>query len=88
MNIKHTARALALGTLLAFASLSGTALADDQGPRWRETQVKAMADKDGMVSKREFLRMMEKKFDEMDKGKKGMLSQADVMRIFRENTGN
>jgi hypothetical protein len=29
-----------------------------------------------------FMKIMEKKFDEMDKGKKGMLSIDDVMRIY------
>jgi hypothetical protein len=87
MNVKHTARALALGALLALGSFSGSALADDQGPRWWEPQIKSMANKDGMVSKKDFMRMMEKKFDEMDKSKKGMISQQDLMRIFSDKTG-
>ena len=44
--------------------------------------VKKMSDKDGMVSKKAFMDMMSKKFDAMDKGKKGMLSPEDIMRIF------
>ena len=39
------------------------------------------------ASKKDFLAMMEKKFDAMDKGKKGMLSVADIMRIFSDKTG-
>jgi hypothetical protein len=40
-----------------------------------------------MVSKKDFMAMMEKKFDAMDKAKKGMLSTADIMRIFSDKTG-
>ncbi len=40
-----------------------------------------------MVTKKDFMKMMEKKFDEMDKGKKGMLSQQDIMQIFNDKTG-
>ena len=88
MNIKHTGRALALGTMLSLAAISGSALADQtQAPRWVEPEAKMMADKNGMVSKKDFMKMMEKKFDEMDKGKKGMLSTQDVMRIFNDKTG-
>ena len=41
-----------------------------------------MANKDGMITKKDFMMLMEKKFDEMDKSKKGMLSVDDVMRIY------
>lgn len=88
MNVKHTARAVSFGVLLGLAALSGTAFADDQGPRWWEPEIKKMSDKDGMITKKDFMRMVEKKFDAMDTAKKGMLSQADAMRIFRENTGS
>lgn len=50
-------------------------------------EVLTMANKDGMVSKGDFIAMMEKKFDAMDKGQKAMLSVADVMRIFSDRTG-
>lgn len=85
--MKQTARVVALGVLLGFASASGSAFADDQGERWWVSESKKMANKDGMVTKKDFMKMMEKKFDEMDKGKKGMLSQQDIMRIFNDKTG-
>jgi hypothetical protein len=44
--------------------------------------VSKMANKEGMVSKKDFMDMMGKKFDEMDKDKKSMLSKDDVVRIF------
>lgn len=86
MNVKHTARALSFGLLLGLAALSGSAFADGQTERWWEPEIKKMADKDGMVSKKDFMRMMEKKFDSMDTKKKGMISDSDLMRIFRDNT--
>ena len=36
-----------------------------------------MANKDGMITKKDFMAMMEKKWNAMDKGNKGMLSAAD-----------
>lgn len=41
-----------------------------------------LANKDGMITKKDSMTMMEKKFDEMDNGKKGMPSVDDVMRIY------
>lgn len=82
MNLKRTVTTLSLGALMGLAVLSTPALADDQGPRWWEPMITKMANKDGMVTKKAFMEMMDKKFDDMDKGKKGMLSKDDVMRIF------
>ena len=87
MNVKQTARAVSLGMLLGLASLSGSAFADDQTDRWWVPEMKKMANKEGMITKKDFMRMMEKKFDDMDRGKKGMLSQQDIMRIFNDKTG-
>ena len=87
MKLKHTVQALSFGAMLGLAALSGPALADDQGPRWWEPMIKKMSTPEGMMMKKDFMRMMEMKFDEMDKGKKGMLSQQDVMKIFSDKTG-
>jgi hypothetical protein len=47
--------------------------------------IKSMdTDKDGMISKPEFMRMMEQKFDMMDKEKKGKLTPADVAKSIAE----
>jgi hypothetical protein len=47
--------------------------------------VKAMdTDKDGMVSKAEFLRKMEAMFDQMDKGRKGRLTPEEAGQLFRD----
>lgn len=72
---------LSAGTLPAFA-------ADGDGMQSFARETQQMANKDGMVNKRDFMKMMEKKFDAMDKAHKGMLSAADIMRIFNDNTGS
>lgn len=41
-------------------------------------------DKDGMISKSEFMAMMEQKFDMMDKAKKGKLTAEDVAKSIAE----
>jgi hypothetical protein len=46
-----------------------------------------MADRNGMVSKKDFMKTMSKKFDAVDKGHHGMLTQAQLMRIFSDTTG-
>ena len=82
MNVAQTAKSISLAALLGWAVLSAPVFADDQGPRWWEPMITKMANKDGMVSKKDFMEMMGKKFDEMDKGKRGMLSKDDIMRLF------
>ena len=88
MHMIKAARTFAAGTILALAAISTPAFAaDGDGMQSFAKEVTAMANKDGMVSKRDFMAMMEKKFDAMDKGRKGMLSVPDVMRIFSDKTG-
>lgn len=82
MNLKQAARALSFGAMLGIAALSAPAFAADGDMMATRAEMMKMADKDGMIIKKDFLMMMEKKFDEMDKGKKGMLSIDDVMRIY------
>ena len=82
MQIAKTTKFLAMGTLLTLSALAAPVFADDQGPRWWEPAMTKMANKDGMVTKKDFMEVMSKKFDDMDKNKKGMLSKDDIMRIF------
>jgi hypothetical protein len=79
--------------LLSFAALmSAGALpalaADGDGMQSFARETRMMANKDGMVTKQDFMKMMEKKFDAMDKQHKGMLSADDVMRLFSDKTGS
>ncbi|HEY3180228.1 MAG TPA: hypothetical protein VGL25_15265 [Casimicrobiaceae bacterium] len=88
MQLIRMTKTLALGAMLSIAALSTPAFAaDGDGMQSFQREVQAMANKDGMVSKKDFLAMMEKKFDAIDKGKKGMLSTADIMKIFSDKTG-
>jgi len=85
MNLKRAA-------MLVVVSMSALAApiafgADGDGMQSFQREVKTMANKDGMVSKKDFMAMMEKKWNAMDKGNKGMLSTADVMRIFSDTKG-
>jgi hypothetical protein len=82
MNLKQAARTLSFGAMLGIAALSAPAFAADGDMMATRAEMMKMANKDGMITKKDFMRMMEKKFDEMDKGKKGMLSVDDVMRIY------
>jgi hypothetical protein len=78
-------RTVVLGSMLGVAALSAPVFAaDGDGMQTFQAEVKKMANKDGMVTKKEFMAMMEKKFDAMDKQKKGMLSADDIMKIFMD----
>jgi hypothetical protein len=81
MHLKQTRQALTFGAMLGIAALPMPALADHIDANF-QTAVKQMANKDGMVSKKDFMEMAAKRFDMMDKGKKGMISETDVMHIF------
>ena len=91
MNLKQSAKALTFAAMVGIASLSAApsfAADGDAMTSYMKARddfmagMKPMANKDGMISKKDFMAMMEKKFDAMDKGKKGMLPINDVMRIF------
>lgn len=82
MKLTQTATALSFGAMLAIAALSAAAFAADGDMMASRAEMMKMANKDGMIMKKDFMMMMEKKFDEMDKGKKGMLSVDDVMKIY------
>jgi hypothetical protein len=85
MNLKRTAKLMTFGVMLSIGALSAPlALADDTGLDPFTTHVARMIDKDGMMSKKNFMAMMEKRFDMMDKKKIGKISRADVMAIFSD----
>ena len=84
MNLRKTALLVTLGMATLAAPLAFAADGDGMGTFRKE--MTTMANKDGMVSKKDFMAMMEKKWDAMDKGK-GMLPVADVMRIFSDTKG-
>jgi hypothetical protein len=85
MKLEKTAMLVTLGLAALSAPLAFAA--DGDGMQSFRREMQTMANKEGMVSKKEFLAMMEKKFDAMDTQRKGMLSVADVMRIFSDTKG-
>ena len=85
MDLKKTAMLVVMGMSALAAPIAFGA--DGDGMQSFQREVKTMANKDGMVTKKDFMAMMEKKWNAMDKGNKGMLSTADVMRIFSDKTG-
>lgn len=83
MNLKQTARALSIGAMLGLACLSAPVFAaDGDAMQSFQSDVNKMATKDGMITKKDFMAMMEKRWNAMDKQKKGMLTKDDVMKIF------
>jgi hypothetical protein len=79
-----TTLALATGAL----SLGGsTAFAGPPDERELIQMLKAsgMMRQDGMVTKQDFVRLMEKRFEAMDAQKKGMLSVKDIAKILDPN---
>jgi hypothetical protein len=83
--MKQTMKALSFGAMLGIAALSAqVALADDTGLSPFSQEMKKMTNKEGMITKKDFMAMMEKRFDAMDKARKGMISHADAMKIFSD----
>ena len=85
MNLKHAIKAVTFGTMLGIAALStSVALADETGMGPLSMEMKKMSNKEGMITKKNFMAMMERRFNAMDKAKKGMISTEDAMKIFRD----
>jgi Ca2+-binding EF-hand superfamily protein len=78
MKLSNLATAVAIGAAVAFSPVVSTYAQDSK----MMTELKKMdTNKDGMMSRDEFLKMMAAKFDAMDKNKTGMLSLADIEKI-------
>ncbi len=79
--MKASKIAVLIATVVAMG-LAPIAQAQTGGQSKGLDSVKTMdADKDGMISKPEFLRMMEERFDAMDKAKTGRLTAVQVQEI-------
>lgn len=96
MNLTRTATLLMLGVATLAAPLASqaatttpmTSLHPYNVEQTFIVEVDKMADKNGMVSKKDFMKMMSKRFDTMDTGKQGMLTKEQLMRIFSDTTGS
>jgi carbohydrate-selective porin OprB len=85
MTMKQTMKALSFAAMLGIAALSAqVALADDTGLSPLSSDLKKMSNKEGMITKKDFMAMMEKRFDAMDKARKGMIHTSDAMKIFSD----
>ena len=76
--------------VLALATGMSAALANppDEREVWEMLKKSSTMRADGMVTKTEFIRLMEKRFDAMDKGKKGMLSAEEIAKLLDPNLAN
>jgi hypothetical protein len=80
--MRNLKSALALAALAAAVS-AGPALAGDD-INVNHFQAMCDANKDGMVSKAEAMKMVEKMFDKHDTQRKGMLDKAQLERFLKE----
>jgi hypothetical protein len=87
---KYAVKALSFGTILSIAALSASAtLAQGYGTPDGSMDpfskhVRQTANKDGMVTKKSFMAMMEKRWNMRDKDKKGVLHKDEVMKLISE----
>jgi len=85
MTMKQTMKAMSFAAMLGIAALSASvALADDTGLSPLTSDLKKMSNKEGMITKKDFMAMMEKRFDAMDKNKKGMIHMTEATKIFMD----
>ena len=85
MTMKQTMKAMSFAAMLGIAALSASvALADDTGLSPLTSDLKKMSNKEGMITKKDFMAMMEKRFDMMDKNKKGMIHMTEATKIFSD----
>jgi hypothetical protein len=76
MQLIKTAKTLALCTMLSLAAISAPAFAaDGDAMQSFQREVSTMANKDGMVSKKDFIAMMEKKFARWTRPRKACYRQ-------------
>lgn len=89
MRLTKTATTLALA-LGVVGAQCGAAFANppDERDVWEMLKKSSMMRADGMVTKTDFVKLMEKRFDAMDKDRKGMLSPADIARLLDPNLAN
>ena len=79
MKVRNTAAILALATGITGFALP--ALAADDRAVSEMLNRSEMVRPDGTVTRADFIKLMEKRFDAMDKGRKGALSVRDIAKL-------
>ena len=79
-----------VAAMLALATAMSAALANppDEREVWEMLKKSSTMRADGMVTKTDFIKLMEKRFDAMDKGKKGMLTAEEIAKLLDPNLAN
>jgi len=79
-----------IAAMLALAMAMSAALASppDEREVWEMLKKSSTMRADGMVMKADFIKLMEKRFDAMDKGKKGMLTAEEIAKLLDPNLAN
>lgn len=86
MTMKQSMKALSFAAMLGIAALSAQVAVgqSDTGLGPLTSDLKKMSNKEGMITKKDFMTMMEKRFDMMDKNKKGMIHMTEATKIFSD----
>jgi hypothetical protein len=84
MKLMKTAIMLALATGVS----SAFANPPDEREVWEMLKKSSTMRADGMVTKADFIKLMEKRFDAMDKGGKGMLTAQEIAKLLDPNLAN
>ncbi len=85
MHQKLLLAALLGSTMLVAMSAQAASHSAPGGMAMKPMSKEMMADKDGMVTKDEFLKKMGAMWDKMDKDKKGKVPMADFDRLFNSS---
>ena len=79
MKVRETAAVLAVAAMLT--AFGTPALAADEHAVSEMLKRSEMVRADGTVTKADFIKLMEKRFDAMDKGRKGALAVRDIAKL-------
>lgn len=88
MKLSKTAAIVALAVGMAgaqFGASSAFAGPPDDREVYEMLKKSRMMRADGMVTKSDFVKLMEQRFDAMDKGRKGVLSAQDIAKLLDPN---
>jgi hypothetical protein len=89
MRLTRLAVAAAFGMAVAqFGATSAFAGPPDERELHEMLKRSAMIRADGMVTRADFIKLMEKRFDSADSGRRGLLTPQEIARILDPNVAN